>query len=235
MSVSSYRNFGLQILTLPLSSHVTEGLCKIGGFESLRHGTSVSHFFSILKNGADPKVAVQYATKQPDRKFFVLKDSENSYLSKRLWPRFYAMDKGAIFGASLMKKATSNKRLIESSVVVSMLMHTIFPPMVRFIYRPSEIEKGDIFQGDKIVELRERNGVIHSDAERKHWEEMGALALETQSKLPVDRIGLVGICSHISLQDVSTAIHDNPVRVISGVAELALGGLLTYYGLGWIF
>ena len=233
MSVSSYTNFGLQLLTFPVSSHVTEGLCKIGGFESLRHGTSVSHFFSISKNGADPKIAVQHATKQPDRKFFVLKDSENSYLSKRLWPRFYAMDKGAFFGARLMKKVTSNKRLIESSAALSALVHTIFPPMVRFIYRPSEIK--NIFQGDKIVELRERNGVTHSDAERKHWEEMGALALETQFKLPVDRIGLVGICSHISLQDVSTAIHHNPVRVISGVAELALGGLLTYYGLGWVF
>lgn len=41
----------LHLLTLPISSYVTEGLAKIFDFEVLRHGTSIPSYLSIIEKG----------------------------------------------------------------------------------------------------------------------------------------------------------------------------------------
>ncbi|NDD59384.1 MAG: hypothetical protein EBZ47_09135, partial [Chlamydiae bacterium] len=151
------------------------------------------------------------------------------------WPRFYASGAGGICTKKIAKHYTTNNKAITWARDLGGLAHILFPPIVRFVYRPSEIENGAIFQGDKIAELREKNGITTSASDKAYWEKIGALALETEQLLPTNRIGLVGLCSHITLQDVSHAMHKNPIRVAQGIAELALGSLLTYHGLGWFF
>jgi len=50
---SSPQSCLVHVLTQCVSSHVLSGLCKIGGYEILRHGTSWSNYKSILKTGVD--------------------------------------------------------------------------------------------------------------------------------------------------------------------------------------
>jgi|GEM_PF-6108227 hypothetical protein len=44
----------VHVLTQCVSSHVLSGLCKIAGYEILRHATSWENYKSILRTGADP-------------------------------------------------------------------------------------------------------------------------------------------------------------------------------------
>ncbi len=235
MTLDSSINFTLQILTLSVSSHVTEGLCKIAGFECLRHGTTPGHYWSIVKNGADPEIAKAIGTHQGESKFFLLRDSDKvTCFDKLRWPRVYAAGQAFCSTPKALRAFTNNTSVIAPATLIYTFLNFVCPPTVRFVYRKSEIEEGDIFQRDGVAETAKRLNPLIGQSELDYYERLGGIAVETIQRLPTNRIGLVGICAQIKLEDVSGALKRDPLRVITGVAELAIGLAITYYGYGLV-
>lgn len=233
-NLASLARFGLHLASLPVSSHVTAGLCKIGGLECLSHSTGILSALSILKNGAQPSVALQHAQKQKEAKFFVLRDSkEVKWWEKWYYSRYYSVDRGALLGDQLASRCTQNQRVRRVVRNAFAFLHCVCPPTVYFVYTKQEIERGDPFQGDQIAKVRKENGAMDSDM-KTYWERIGRKSLETTKDIPNSRIGLVGVAGQLSCSRVFQAVYDDPIRVITGVAQVALGSYLTCSGLGFI-
>lgn len=226
-SISSNICFTAHLMTIPVSSHVSAGLCKIGGFECLSHSTSIASMFSIFKHGASPSIALENASKQNEAKFFVFKDSETRFVDKFYFSRYYACDPGYDLGYKIANYFTSIEKIKKYTAGIFGIFHLLFPPAAYFIYKKEEIEKGDLFQGDQIAEQFEGDS-------KGYWEELGKMALETEKPLPNHRIGLVGVITHISINDVLHSVVHHPKRALQGALQVALGCYLTVLGLGFI-
>lgn len=233
-NVSSNIVFCGHLATGLVSSHVTAGLCKIAGFECLSHSSSLLSILSILKNGASPQKALANAQKQSEAKFFLFKDSETRLFEKIISSRYYAFDPGFFLGRNFAGCLTKNEKIKLYAANLFAFFHLLFPPTVYFTYTKEEIKQGDLFQDDQIAELRKKVYGVLTEKERQYWENMGKKALETTKSLPNHRIGLVGVIAHMSIKNVVNSACKDPLRVIQGVAQVAIGCYLTILGVGLI-
>ena len=154
-------NWGLHLLTIPISSYVTEGIAKMGGYEVLRHGTSFPNYLGILRNGADPshggkttdKTAFDEDTKKQAKAcknhFFVFKDSEAHFndpqvqlklpiighIFKRTHTRLHA-----VLGGAALAKNGKNKVVLKVQKIFLGFIN-FFCPILRFVYRKNEMQK----------------------------------------------------------------------------------------------
>lgn len=207
------------LLTLPISSYVTQGLAKICNFQVLRHGTSFPNYLGIIRHGAQPScggsgatqiVSDESAQKACEDKFHLFKDSEDRFeivdhVGVRVLPRLFA-----VLNSMVTENQIANKVL---RVVANFFLAVVnfFCPTVRFIYRKSEI-----------------TGIFENDSDYY------GLGYRTAQVLPSGRIGLRGVLSQATTQDVVQAWNDSPLQVLAGVAELVVGVALTALGVGII-
>ncbi|MBS0655171.1 MAG: hypothetical protein JSR46_05300 [Verrucomicrobia bacterium] len=243
--------FAAQLASLFVSNHVLLGLCKITGYEVLRHGTSWSSYLSILQHGVDlsrggettemaacqigPNVQ-EYAT-NARRKFYVTRDTEDtgmfspsddlhktfgvfssvvSDISSCVIPSYHA------FLAYIKEYKKLNglgpKDAVPLWVKKASQVCAIFTPKIRFIYSLEEI-----------------HGRAGYPAVFENDREYEGAAYRTSESLPNHRIGLLGLAMHAKREHILTHIANNPGRVALGVAQVALGVLLTAVGLGIVY
>lgn len=221
-----------------VSSHVLSGLCKIGGYEVLRHGTTWSRSISILQNGADPHyggsitrsafasptvityepltdISVSITEANAKGRFYVFRDSTFdggiphplSFLFKRLLPIFHS------FLAYRQDSMANSGGIFTKWMCVVSIVKAIFTPKLKFIYTLEEIPS--IFEDDP--------------------DYTGETAYRTSQPLSADRIGLGGLINHLESARVWTHIKEHPGKAIQGIAQLAIGILLTAIpGLGYL-
>lgn len=209
----------VHLMTLPVSSYVTQGLAKICNFQVLRHGTSFPNYLGVIRHGAQPSCGGSGATqivsdestqKACEDKFHLFKDSEDRFeivdhVGVRVLPRLFA-----VLNSMVTENQIANKVL---RVVANFFLAVVnfFCPTVRFIYRKSEI-----------------TGIFENDSDYY------GLGYRTAQVLASDRIGLRGVLSQATTQDVAQAWNDSPLQVLTGVAELVVGVALTALGVGII-
>lgn len=237
--INHIRCWWIHLLTLPISTHVLQGICKVTGYEVLSHGTGTC-YFSILKNGAQPsyggtasnfKEGMEFAVKESKNKFFVFKDSkinvdlkilpsclhfiENFFVHKC----FIAAHSGfAYISEYRLKNHIPLSARLSKLIILRMVAYAIFSPRIRFVYTLKEIH------GEKNVQ-----GIFKND------KDYGQTAYCTTQILPNHRIGLVGFVNHFSWKHAFTYICNNPTRVMVGITELSIGIFLTMTGLGTLF
>lgn len=227
-------NLFAHLSTIFVSSHVEEGLAKIFNFHVLRHGTALPYYLDIIENGADPSYGgkttenfisntnfskIDVNSEQLNNmaanckgRFFVFKD----VLAFKSIEKIYAICSDifltrfhAVLSAKTYNKeyAPKNKALKSLHKIAHVTM-ALFTPRIRFMYREQEVDA--LFQEDP---------------------DYKPLALYTEQKLPSDRIGLIGIVKHAKIDD----LKGTPLlRMVYGVAQVALGVGLTVCGLGAI-
>lgn len=208
----------LHLLTLPVSSYVSQGLAKIFGFQVLRHGTSFPKYVNILKNGANPSCGGsgssqlnQYDLEASKNYVHVFKDTEGfdfwDRVSIRVFPHGHAMLTGATHAAHI------DNDIVRIAAYIFLGIANFFCPTLRFMYRASEITN---FEEDD------------------HYPAKGEIspAYKTREALPSHRIGLIGICSHATLDDARQVWNQNYSNVLWGVAEVVAGIALTLLGVG---
>lgn len=223
---------GLHLLTLPISTYVTEGLAKIFDLQVLRHGTSGKGYLGILRKGADPscggtgscenEILAEGQSSFVDKcrdKFHVFKDSESilddgdfvsptiGQIIKRTHPRIlHTVSTGAGLANGIPW------RVLRYPVkFISGILHFFGCPAIRFVYRQEEIDK--TFENDP---------------------DYHGMAYRTNQALPNTRIGLIGTLTQIETSDFKRAWNKNPVRVLGGVVQLVGGVALTLLGLGLV-
>lgn len=243
------------VLTQCLSSHILSGLCKIGGYEVLTHGTSWNNYKSIIRTGANPRMGGETTKKacevgidrikeisygyvdgksiikkvvrctdptdgeKAENHFYVFRDSEFgvkedgtreispvcALLCKKVFP---------IKHAFLAYEAQSGENHVRKPGVLNRIANiakAIFTPKIKFIYS-----------------LQEINGKSPSDRLLEKDPDYGTeAAYRTTHPLPADRIGLIGFCSHMDKEHVWEHLKSNPGRASLGIAQLALGIILT--------
>jgi hypothetical protein len=244
------------VLTQCLSSHVLSGLCKITGYEALTHGTNWHNYKSIIRNGANPKmggettkkacefkpriksqkmgyvdgewtvIKTEYCTDTTDGEraenhFYVFRDSElgvkedgtreisrgMAFLCQKLFPLRHAF---LAYEAQTGEEHVKKPGLLNIKRIAN-IAKTIFTPKIKFIYP-----------------LQEINGKSPSDRLLEKDDDYCAeAAYRTTYPLPADRIGLIGLGSHMDKKHVWEHIKSNPGRVALGCAQLTLGGILT--------
>ena len=254
----------LHFLTFPISSQVTIGLAKIFDFEVLAHGTSITNCCEILKGGADPSkggseggstryyaagAAKGSFVEAVKNHFYVFKDSEaKTGMDAKVERRTYHKDSHPTVTFEFVKNgkhfkeeqfedvsfvdriklyvypkfhavlaAISHTDAIDSKVrrcaelVFYGVSNFLFSPTLRFIYTRDETKK--IFEDDP---------------------DYTGLAYRTSKHLPNNRIGLIGVCAHASLEGLKSGLQKRPLRVLAGTVHLLAGSILTYMGLGFI-
>jgi hypothetical protein len=212
--INSLAIFFFQLITLPVSSLVVDGLAKIFDFKVLRHGTTIPSYFGILREGADPSKggtgSACLSSKYKDLSkgyFHVFKDGNP--LSRLVLTKMHACLSG-VFSVSCIEN-----KCIRISLQVIVAVVTFFCPPLRFMYRPDEIRD------------RDHDGMFKNDFS------YGDIAMKTKSALPNDRIGLVGIAAHARWSDFQRACG-TPLQVLMGVIMLIAGSLLTLTGIGLV-
>lgn len=244
-SLSGCCDYLVKLSPLFISTHVTRGLCKVLGYETLTHGTSFASYLSILKSGGDPRrggqttaLTMSDSLGQAARNYFyVFRDSEIT-LAGLVDPTHVSDNTREKVGTAFLKsilrrihpiyhtyyayiaeyKKHSNS-VVPKWVKVLNAIRAIFTPKIRFIYSLDEIRnnhhKGAIFERDVDYAM--------------------GLAYRTKEPLPSERIGLIGLLKHADKAHVIQHIKSQPGRVVMGVGQVALGIFLTYKGLGIFF
>lgn len=221
----------VNLLCLPVSTHVLRGLCKMTGYEALEHGTTWCSYVSILRNGADPSRGGEVTEKTRPRaetgcpnNFYVTKDedfgnADTKYVEREKLPAsiipFYR--RGKPFYHSYLAYKSKFMGESESAPIwakVPAFVISLFTPRVRFVYSNNET-KSSTFKTDD-----------------RDWD--GA-AYMTEESLPADRIGFVGLLRHLDKEHVVEHIKKRRSRVVAGVIQLSAGIILTGSGLGLFF
>lgn len=231
----------LHLLTLPISSFVTEGIAHLKGVQILRHGTSVPNYFGILVNGADPnrggsksgssqltldvfdKTKIiergDEAIQRCKRYFFVFKDSFEDVLKGK--PELS-------FKANLLKR--------------------IFPRVHAFLSGSSVLDPGIKGHGPLSLTIKIISGLFfglfvptlrfaYGKEETKAYKfeedpDYQQLALKTPCALSNRRIGLLGALSAPMDPSAKTLTAKEK---LAAVAKITAGVGLTLVGLGLIF
>lgn len=245
--LSSSLNFwGAHLLTLPVSTYVTEGIAKICGFEVLRHGTSFPQYFGILQNGADPSrggeatgivngpnSGYKEMLEKCKNRFHVFKDSteDKSLISREFFKRFMPRAHAVIASVSL-SKGIENRIMFVVARIFFAIMSLMFCPTIRFVYKKDEIQECQ-FESEFV----DKNDSKQSISKRPRFIDdkyYGSKAYSTPDPLPNDRIGLIGVCKHAQWSDVKHTFKTNPKQVMIGTAQLIVGVALTCLGVGII-
>jgi hypothetical protein len=253
----------IHLLTLPISSQVTIGLAKIFNFEILTHGTSFTNCYGILMNGADPAKGGSETgstkffvagdskcdfVKNAYKHFYVFKDSERKKGLVNVIHKIYHSDKpptlisefiddnGKIFEKQQFTDLSFKDEIVfylcpRIHALLATISHTdsienrvqkvaekvfygisafLFSPTLRFIYTIDETK--NIFEDDP---------------------DYAGYAYRTSKRLPNNRIGLVGVCSHANLEEFKKGLQHRPMRVVIGMVQLLAGTILTCIGLGF--
>lgn len=212
----------LHLLTLPISTFMVEGLAKVFNFEVLRHGTDLSSYLSILKNGANPSfggagASCDNPTLQSNSKgyFHVTKDTElpiQGHILKRMSPRMYAALSGVY---KIKKNSQENKVVLVAKVFFAYFSNLLFSPTLRFIFNKEEIH-GSVVQP----------GIFENDPDSLGF------AYRTKEKIGSNRIGIVALFKQIEGNGAKEALTNHPGRFIIGIAQLITGIFLTLIGVG---
>ncbi|MEM1281984.1 MAG: hypothetical protein AAGG81_00365, partial [Chlamydiota bacterium] len=223
--VSKVSDWWLNLLALPVSNHVEEGLAKMSGFEVLRHGTSWPNYIGILKNGGllekggstsgGFSLSEEARTYQRSKnRFFAFKDTEayvdgkkgfQGAVAVRVAPKMHAV----LSGSALVKE---NSTLLDKiKKVFSAIFLGFTTPTIRFLYRTSELHP-------RFKEDPDYRGI----------------AYYTEESLPNDRIGLAGFGKHVTAKDFARQFKHDPLRATQGLLQLIWGIFLTTIGLGTI-
>lgn len=245
--VSNNEYWPLHLLTLPISTYVTEGIAKICGFELFRHGTGFPQYFGILSAGADPSFGgntsaevafdqdtIRQANASKNR-FYIFKDSEAELddekveikipiigqLFKRTHTRLHAV----LAGASLIKDIDND--IVRITLKIFLGFFNFFCPTLRFAYKKDEIHtfanEEEFNQQSKVEDPLPR---FINDPDYAH------LAYMTPDILPADRIGLLGLCRHATWEDAKLTFSTDPLQVLLGVIQIIIGVALTLLGVG---
>lgn len=259
---SNSTHWGWNLLTLPVSTYVTEGLTGLSGFEVLRHGPSFFGYINILRNGGDPqfggKTTEEVASDDVGKEeaaackgyFYVFKDSEAclddthvvvdsngkplkdaqgelvtkrcysptaGLVIKRTFPRFHAALAGAYYAKNIKNRVARYALKFFYGVI-----HFLFCPTIRFVYRKEEIRA----EYDKYKFALYEADLFHDDPN------YGGTAYRTKQLLPNDRIGLIGLCKQITWNDVKRTFTKTPGKAVLGTVQLIVGIALTCLGVG---
>jgi hypothetical protein len=253
-SSSNYRG---HLFSLLVSSQLTDGLAKLFNFDILRHGTSISNSFSILKQGVDPsrggtgsaKGSIRYVI--PCRnKFHVFKDVLRSCKGE-VKIEFYGYKPNPQTGELETKKMY----IAKSYELEFTLFQRITFPMQRLFclkahaylaglnstFDRTELKIGNIAKSIflgltsmlsptvKFMYTKEEIPTIFEE----DLDYNGA-AFKTGEALSNDRIGLVGILKHAKVENITKGFKENPLRTVIGVIQIVAGTALTLTGLGII-
>ena len=250
------------LLSQCMSSHILSGLCKITGYEVLRHGTSWASYKSIIKNGADLRKggettelsAGKYETVISSKRFDDghLETTETIRLRttkaagvEAAQNHFYVFRDSEMGIASdgtwkmLPPHAPLARRwgpIIHSGLAYR-AEYERAGVLMNLLRRISMVIKAIFTPKLKFIysmkEIKGKNGTPGIFENDPDYGEEGAY--RTSQPLPSNRIGLLGLFAHMKAHHAWKHLKSNPGRVALGIVQLAVGLLLTAIpGLGYI-
>ncbi len=256
-------SIGLNVLTQCVSSHVLSGLCKIAGYEILRHGSSWANYKSILRSGADPRRGGT-TTDQSEGRYEIgthyttladgsVKITETKTLKTKISPsakgsrnHFYVF-RDSFLGIGKNGKRTYPWILSTIGKRFGPVIHSYNAYVAEYektskeeagtLKRIAAFAKGFFTPKIKFIySLDEVNGDNGKNGLFENDPEYGEeAAYRTSQPLPADRIGLLGLLAHANKKHVIEHVKAHPGRVILGIIQLSCGILFTAVpGLGVI-
>lgn len=260
--ISGPQNPFTHVLTQCISSHVLSGLCKISGYEILRHGTSWTNYKSILKTGVD--LTQGGRTSEECTGNFVTCTSIKLLLDGRSESTVTRIPKAQ---SSLARNHHSinaeNKFYVfrDSKFGVTKNGHTVLSRLtIPLFKRGAPINHSFLAYSAQYIKE-------DKDGEERGWMSIAALinalftpklkfiysleeieglfendpdygdemAYRTSQALPNHRIGIIGLFTHANKVHVWEHIKKNPGRCAQGVIQLVAGIFLTAIpGLGYV-
>jgi hypothetical protein len=199
------------------------------GNDETRLAAAVKNHFYVFKDSevrqrrAGEIVATKHSLTESPLTTFIYRDKNGNFLSETekpqyenpsfsylcgvcLAPRVHA----ALSGISSFAEEVEEDMITTAQKIIVGSAHALFSPTLRFVYTKKEI--AEVFEED--------------------FDYTGQ-AYKTSHKLPNDRIGLIGVCQHASLDGLKNGLRTRPLRVIAGVVQLVAGIAFTYYGIGF--
>lgn len=235
----------LHLITLPIFTLLDEGLANVLGLQSLRHGTCLTNYVSILTDGGDPShggkasgsavggqavmgkdQAERYSQECKDY-FHVFRDSDFSQFS-RVYSTSFGEDGEVVSEETLQKKETTTCKalLMRVSVYILPLMHTTFSGMGTLV---SPESKGCMATAGRVAGavLNFFTPTIrfkYTDTEVKDRFELdpdySGVALRTKHKVEPWRIGIMGSLAVGLNLGIFKRIFDHPLKFLLGVIEI---------------
>jgi hypothetical protein len=262
-SGSLHQNVAAHVATQCLSSHILSGLCKIAGYEVLRHGTSWSNYVSIVRNGADVRKGGE-TTDQVDDKYTIscvstnLPDgsvkitekrerrTEPSEMVLRAKNHFYVFR-----DSKLGVRADGTRALNWFLSMIGRRIGAIMHSFLAYVGQEKKACDEEISFAKHCIAFRKalftpKLKFIYSLDEIEGAEGKEGIfekdpdygeesAYRTSQNLPSDRIGIMGFFAHTNAAHFFKHLRSNPGRVCQGIMQLAAGILLTAIpGLGVI-
>jgi hypothetical protein len=251
------------VLTQCVSSHVLSGLCKITGYEILRHGTSWTSYKSLLTTGVDPKrggettelstgkyeTETSYKTlSDGTQKITVVKKlrTTKDSMASRAQGYFYVFRDRELGVAKNGGRALS-RFLVPIGKRFGPVLHSYAAYVAQ---HEKSCEKEMSFIGKIVTVVKaiftpklkfiysseEINGTDGKKGIFENDPDYGEeAAYRTSQALPSDRIGMPGFFAHATKEHAWRHLKTNPGRVIQGIIQLAAGIFLTAIpGLGVI-
>jgi hypothetical protein len=248
---SIHHNVVAHVLTQCLSSHILSGLCKIMGYDILRHGTSWDNYKSIIRTGANPKKGGETTKKACEEGERRVKETRYDYVGgKRITIEILCDDPTDgekaenhfyVFRDSAFGVRADGTR--EISPFLAMLVKRLFPLRHTYLAYKAQIGRLHATTADKIANIaktiftpkikfiyspQEINDASPQDRFFENDPDYGdEAAYRTTHHLPADRIGLIGFCSHVNMKHAWEHLKSHPGRAALGIAQLAVGIILT--------
>jgi len=216
----------LHLITLPIYTLLDDGLANLLGLQSLRHGTCLTNYVSILTHGGDPshggKESGSSAGGQP-------------LMGKEMAERYIQESQGHfhVFADNDFKGAKGCMPLFTHAVVCFLpLMHTTFSGMGTFV---SPESKGCVATAGRVAgavlnfftpTIRfkftegEMGGRFECDPD------YGPAALRTRHKIEPWRTGIVGTLAVGLNLGVFKRILEHPIKFLLGVIEIVAAAAL---------
>ena len=252
----------VHVLTHLVSSHVLSGLCKITGYEILRHGTSWTNYTAIIGEGADPRrggltteLAERHQTStsyinRPDgtwgtKTVQTIREAP-SHIATKARNHFYVF-RDTELGVREDGCRALSPLMSSIGKIVGPIMHSFLAYQAEYV-RDHQEQMGVICSIIALVKaiftpklnfiysLEEIHGADSKPAMFEKDPDYGEeSAYRTQHTLPSNRIGLAGFLTHLDMNHAKEHIMTHPLRVVHGIAQLCLGIFLTIIpGLGII-
>lgn len=237
MKVSFNNSFSacVNILTIPLSSHVLRGVCKITGYELLESGVTLPEYLSYSCSGLPKEIRS-------------IKDSELEIIEK---PESYIEHFFHYLGTGIKRRAlafgeslgryecwsfidgspTSKSKKVAHTIAkyaqyICYIVASYFTPRIRAVYPKKEIK-------EHFTELNFKKAEYEIPEHEKEYM-LGAM-IQPKETIPSDRLQYAGLLSQIDKKHMYDHITKNPTRVALGVTQVGFGVFLTMNGLALFF
>ncbi|NGX45096.1 MAG: hypothetical protein K940chlam2_00238 [Chlamydiae bacterium] len=235
----------LHLITLPIFTLLDEGLANVLGLQSLRHGTCLTNYVSILTDGGDPsqggkasgsslggqavigKDMAEHCSQECKDYFHVFGDNDFSEFS-RVHSTSFGEDGEVVSKETLQKEEMTTCRALLKRVssYILPLMQTTFSGMGTLV---SPESKGCMATAGRVAGavLNFFTPTIrfkYTDTEVKDCFELdpdySGVALRTKHKVEPWRVGIVGSLAVGLNLGIFKRIFDHPIKFLLGVIEI---------------